>query len=95
MKERTDKPANLTELVTTPSRPSKRGVYRIYDDPPPPEKISNRGYPWRELAVGEAFFTEGLHLKPSKAITGCEDRKFITYAGELNGVKGRWAKRTK
>ena len=81
------------------TRRSRNGVFMIHSEPP--EKIPpNRkmGYPWRELAVGEGFFVpgrQGENLKVSAFVTGCEGRVFRTYKGELEGVKGRWAKRVK
>jgi hypothetical protein len=77
-------------------RISGDGRFKIYSKAPPIKNPNiKRGYPWRELQVGEAFFAGNKHFKVNKHITGCADRIFTSYAGELDGKQGRWCKRIK
>jgi hypothetical protein len=77
-------------------RISGDGRFKIYAKAPPIKNPNiKRGYPWRELAVGEAFFAANRHFKINKHITGCENKVFTSYAGELDGKQGRWCKRIK
>lgn len=81
------------------TRMSENGVFLIVHTPPetvPPNR--RKGYPWRELGVGEGFFVpgrQGDNLKVTALVKGCEGRIFRTYRGESKGVRGRWAKRVK
>ena len=76
-------------------RTPNAGPYEIVSDPPPPSRRSLRGYPWRQMQVGQAFFAPGTTLVGNRRIAGCEGWEFVTYSGTRDGVPGRWAKRVK
>ncbi len=86
--------ADLGSERNAERRKSSNRFYDIYSNPP--ERInrsSRRGYPWDDLEVGEAFFVPLSKGEPTGTKKRRDGRKFETYDGELNGVKGRWCRR--